>query len=359
MLATCHSSLVIALMCGICGVFNFATGEPADPVALKRATDAMAHRGPDDEGFYLEGALGLGNRRLSIIDLPGGHQPIANEDESVWITFNGEIYNYRDLRPDLVARGHQFRTNSDTETILHLYEEYDLRFLDYLRGMFAFAIWDGRKRRLLLARDRLGVKPLFYSLESGRLAFASELRTLRELLHRPPAIDPQSIYDFFGFRYIPAPQTFYRGVEKLLPGHFLVADPMGVHSHAYWDVPAEEETAKSDKDIAAEFVELLRESVRLRLVADVPLGVFLSGGQTPAPWWPSWPGLVRAPFAPSRWDSANPSITSCPLPARWPGATRRSTMNSCLSRSTCVTNCHAWWRSGMSPLPNPPTLRFT
>lgn len=265
-------------MCGICGVFNFATGEPADPVALKRATDAMAHRGPDDEGFYLEGALGLGNRRLSIIDLPGGHQPIANEDESVWITFNGEIYNYRDLRPDLVARGHQFRTNSDTETILHLYEEYDLRFLDYLRGMFAFAIWDGRKRRLLLARDRLGVKPLFYSLESGRLAFASELRTLRELLHRPPAIDPQSIYDFFGFRYIPAPQTFYRGVEKLLPGHFLVADPMGVHSHAYWDVPAEEETAKSDKDIAAEFVELLRESVRLRLVADVPLGVFLSGG---------------------------------------------------------------------------------
>ena len=225
-------------MCGICGVFNFGTGEPADPVALKRATDAMAHRGPDDEGFYLDGALGLGNRRLSIIDLPGGHQPIANEDESVWITFNGEIYNYRDLRPDLLARGHQFRTNSDTETILHLYEEYDLSFLDHLRGMFAFAIWDSRKRRLLLARDRLGVKPLFYRLEPGRLAFASELRTLRELLPRPPEIDPQSIYDFFGFRYIPAPRTFYRGVEKLLPGHFLVADPSGVHSHAYWDIPA-------------------------------------------------------------------------------------------------------------------------
>ena len=188
--------------------------------------------------------MGLGNRRLSIIDLPGGHQPIANEDESVWITFNGEIYNYRDLRPDLLARGHQFRTNSDTETILHLYEEYDLSFLDHLRGMFAFAIWDGRKRRLLLARDRLGVKPLFYRLEPGRLAFASELRTLRELLPRPPEIDPQSIYDFFGFRYIPAPRTFYRGVEKLLPGHFLVADPRGVRSHAYWDIPAEEETAK-------------------------------------------------------------------------------------------------------------------
>jgi asparagine synthase (glutamine-hydrolysing) len=265
-------------MCGICGVFNFGTGEPADPVALKRATDAMAHRGPDDEGFHLDGALGLGNRRLSIIDLPGGHQPIANEDESIWITFNGEIYNYRDLRPDLLARGHQFRTNSDTETILHLYEEYDLSFLDHLRGMFAFAIWDSRKRRLLLARDRLGVKPLFYRLEPGRLAFASELRTLRELLLRPPEIDPQSVYDFFGFRYIPAPRTFYRGVEKLLPGHFLVADPMGVRTHAYWDIPAEEATAKSAKDIATEVIEQLRESVRLRLIADVPLGVFLSGG---------------------------------------------------------------------------------
>ena len=247
-------------------------------MALKRATDAMAHRGPDDEGFHLDGALGLGNRRLSIIDLPGGHQPIANEDESIWITFNGEIYNYRDLRPDLLARGHQFRTNSDTETILHLYEEYDLSFLDHLRGMFAFAIWDSRKRRLLLARDRLGVKPLFYRLEPGRLAFASELRTLRELLLRPPEIDPQSVYDFFGFRYIPAPRTFYRGVEKLLPGHFLVADPMGVRTHAYWDIPAEEATAKSAKDIATEVIEQLRESVRLRLIADVPLGVFLSGG---------------------------------------------------------------------------------
>jgi asparagine synthase (glutamine-hydrolysing) len=238
----------------------------------------MAHRGPDDEGFHLDGALGLGNRRLSIIDLPGGHQPIANEDESVWITFNGEIYNYRDLRPDLMARGHRLRTNSDTETILHLYEEYDVGFLDHLRGMFAFAIWDKHKHRLLLARDRLGVKPLYYRLDPGRLAFASELRSLRELLLRPPEIDPQSIYDFFGFRYIPAPHTFYRGVEKLLPGHFLVADPTGVHSHSYWDIPREEETTKRPNDIAVEVVEQLREAVRLRLISDVPLGVFLSGG---------------------------------------------------------------------------------
>ena len=265
-------------MCGICGVFNFGTGEPADPAALKRATDAMAHRGPDDEGFYFDGPVGLGNRRLSIIDLPGGHQPIANEDESVWITFNGEIYNYRELRPDLLARGHQFRTNSDTETILHLYEEYDLDCLDHLRGMFAFAIWDSRKRRLFLARDRLGVKPLFYRLDPVRLAFASELRTLRELLPRAPEIDTQSVYDFFGFRYIPAPRTFYRGVEKLLPGHYLVAGSTGVRTQAYWDIPREEESAKNPKEMAAEIVDLLRESVRLRLIADVPLGVFLSGG---------------------------------------------------------------------------------
>ncbi len=265
-------------MCGICGVFNYGTREPVDPLALKRATDAMAHRGPDDEGFHLDGELGLGNRRLSIIDLPGGHQPIANEDESIWITFNGEIYNYRDLRPDLLARGHRFRTNSDTETILHLYEEYDLNFLDRMRGMFAFAIWDGRQRRLVLARDRLGVKPLFYRLESGRLAFASEWRALRELHPRPPEVDLQSVYDFFGFRYIPAPRTFYRGVEKLLPGHFLVADSGGVHIRAYWDIPPEEETAKRPRDIEAEVIKELRESVRLRLISDVPLGVFLSGG---------------------------------------------------------------------------------
>ena len=265
-------------MCGICGVYNFGTGKPTDPVALKRATDAMAHRGPDDEGFHLDGPVGLGNRRLSIIDLPGGHQPIANEDESVWITFNGEIYNYRDLRPDLLARGHKFRTHSDTETILHLYEEHDLNCLEHLRGMFAFAIWDSRKRRLLLARDRLGVKPLFFWADSGHMAFASELRTLRELLPCPPEIDPQSIYDFFGFRYIPAPRTFYQGVEKLLPGHFLVADSTGVRIQAYWDIPPEVETNQSSAEIAAEIVELLRESVRLRLIADVPLGVFLSGG---------------------------------------------------------------------------------
>lgn len=270
-------------MCGICGVFNFGTHEPASAAALKRSADAMAHRGPDDEGFYLDGELGLGNRRLSIIDLAGGHQPISNEDGTLWITFNGEIYNYRELRPDLEARGHQFRTASDTETIVHLYEQYGTACLDQLRGMFAFALWDSRRRRLLLARDRLGIKPVFYRLEtaggsSARLVFASELRALRELATGQLEIDPQSIYDFFGFRYVPAPGTLYQGVQKLLPGHYLLAGPGGVETHSYWDIAAEEEDTRPAGEIAREVVDRLRESVKLRLIADVPLGVFLSGG---------------------------------------------------------------------------------
>jgi asparagine synthase (glutamine-hydrolysing) len=266
-------------MCGICGVFNYRTGEPADRAALKRSTDAMVHRGPDDEGFYVEGGLGLGNRRLSIIDLPGGHQPISNEDEKIWITFNGEIYNYRELRPKLEARGHRFRTATDTETILHLYEEYGTDCLEHLRGMFAFALWDGRERRLFVARDRLGVKPLLYRQEPGRLVFASELRALSALTTQPLETDPQSIYDFFGFRYVPAPQTFYRGVHKLLPGHFLTVDSGGYRVEPYWDVPPEDpEESRSPDEWANEVVAALRESVRLRMIADVPVGVFLSGG---------------------------------------------------------------------------------
>jgi asparagine synthase (glutamine-hydrolysing) len=265
-------------MCGICGIFNFGTREPVDEAALKRATDRMVHRGPDDEGFYLDAELGLGNRRLSIIDLPGGHQPLSNEDGTIWITFNGEIYNYRELRPGLESRGHRFRTSTDTEAILHLYEDYELDCVDHLRGMFAFALWDSRRRRLLLARDRMGIKPLFYRLEPGRLVFASELRALRELAKAPFEIDPQSVYDFFGFRYVPAPQTFYRGVEKLLPGHRMVADANGTRKSIYWDVPGEEEKSGRAEDWAEAVIDLLRESVRLRLIADVPLGVFLSGG---------------------------------------------------------------------------------
>jgi len=265
-------------MCGICGIFNFKSREPVARDVLKLATDAMAHRGPDDEGFHLDGELGLGNRRLSIIDLPGGHQPLSNEDGTIWITFNGEIYNYRELRIGLESRGHRFRTSTDTEAIVHLYEDHDLGCLDYLRGMFAFAVWDSRRRRLLLARDRLGIKPLFYRLEPHRLLFASELRALRTLASTAFEVDPQSVYDFFGFRYIPAPRTLYRGVEKLLPGHSLVADANGVRTSAYWDIPGEEDASRCAGEWAEAVMELLRESVQLRLIADVPLGVFLSGG---------------------------------------------------------------------------------
>jgi len=265
-------------MCGICGIYNFGTHAPADRAALQRSAAAMVHRGPDDEGFFVDGEVGLGNRRLSIIDLAGGHQPVANEGESIWITFNGEIYNYRELRPELEARGHRFRTSSDTETIVHLYEDFGPACLEYLRGMFAFALWDGRAKRLFIARDRLGIKPLFYRLEPGRLIFASELRALRELASQPLEVDPQSVYDFFGFRYIPAPKTFYRGVEKLLPGHYLLVDARGVRTEAYWDVPPEEDSSRSEEDFAEDVVERLRESIRLRMIADVPLGVFLSGG---------------------------------------------------------------------------------
>jgi asparagine synthase (glutamine-hydrolysing) len=264
-------------MCGICGTFNFGTREPADKILLKRATDAMVHRGPDDEGFYLDGELGLGNRRLSIIDLPGGHQPLSNEDESLWITFNGEIYNYRELRYHLEGR-HKFRTATDTEVILHLYEEFGDRLLEQLRGMFAFALWDRRNRRLMLARDRIGIKPLYYLAEPGRLAFASELRAIRQLSKQPIEIDPQSVYDFFGFRYVPAPNTFYRNINKLLPGYFLIADASGIRQARYWDIPGEDETPLAAEEYAAQVLDTLRESVRLRLVADVPLGVFLSGG---------------------------------------------------------------------------------
>jgi len=271
-------------MCGIAGVFNFGNQAPADQAALARATSAMAHRGPDDEGFYLDGELGLGNRRLSIIDLPGGHQPISNEDGAIWITFNGEIYNYRDLRTGLLARGHSFRTHSDTETIVHLYEEFGLGCLDRLRGMFAFALWDSRTRRLLVARDRIGIKPLFYRLTPDRLEFASELRalaTLRPDSEPAPEVNPQAIYDFFAFRYVPSPGTFYKGIHKLPPGHYLLADRTGVRTVAWWDVPEESDGLPKERWPEAcreQVIELLRESVELRLIADVPVGVFLSGG---------------------------------------------------------------------------------
>ena len=265
-------------MCGICGIFNFLSGAPVDADRLNLGAKALVHRGPDDQGLYVDQELGLGNRRLSIIDLAGGHQPLANEDESLWITLNGEIYNYRELRVPLEGRGHRFRTATDTEVILHLYEERGVDCLGELRGMFAFALWDRNRRRLFLARDRLGVKPVFYRISSRGLTFASELRSLRALAPEAWETDPQAIYDFFALRYVPAPRTLYRDVHKLLPGHYLLADSRGVETRCYWDVPSGEDAALSEEELAGQTLDCMREAVRLRLIADVPLGAFLSGG---------------------------------------------------------------------------------
>ena len=207
-------------MCGIAGIYNFKTLKPVTQSLLKAMTDTLVHRGPDDEGFYVSGPIGLGHRRLSIIDLEGGHQPIANEDETVWVVFNGEIYNFGELHEDLVKKGHTFKTRSDTEVIVHLYEEEGEQCFEKLRGMFAIAIWDARNRKLVLARDRVGKKPLFYFYDGSRIAFASEMKAILEVPDVPREIDPQAVSDYFSFLYIPAPKSIFKHIRKVLPGHY-------------------------------------------------------------------------------------------------------------------------------------------
>ncbi len=264
-------------MCGICGIVNFES-DPVDRVVIERMTGALAHRGPDDAGYFVEGRVGLGHRRLSIIDLSGGRQPIFNEDRSAAIVFNGEIYNYRDLAPVLTAAGHIFKTRSDTETILHAYEEYGDDCVHQLRGMFGFAIWDRGKRRLLLARDRLGVKPVYYYRNGRFLAFASEIKSLLEIASIPREVDPVALDLYLTLRYVPGPRTMFKNIFRLQPGHILVADQSGVRTTKYWDIEYPDPEPRSPEYLLERFRELLEESVRMRLVAEVPLGVFLSGG---------------------------------------------------------------------------------
>ncbi len=268
-------------MCGIAGfVGRFSTGE-AD-AELRAMCDAIMHRGPDEAGYLTrpEHGLALGMRRLSIIDLAGGSQPIANEDGSVQVVFNGEIYNFRELRADLERRGHRFATHTDTEVLVHLYEELGDDLVGELRGMFAFALWDERRGRLLIARDRLGIKPLhWWRNESGQLAFASELKSLRVLPDFPREIDPAAIADFLALGYIPEPGCVYAGVRKLLPGHTLVREADGtVTERRYWDPLTRGSVAMDAREAAGEIRRLLEEAVRYRLISDVPLGAFLSGG---------------------------------------------------------------------------------
>ncbi|HSW65011.1 MAG TPA: asparagine synthase (glutamine-hydrolyzing) [Dissulfurispiraceae bacterium] len=264
-------------MCGICGIVTL-DGNPVRSEDLLAMRDRMVHRGPDDAGMFINGSVALGHRRLSIIDLSSGHQPMTNEDGSVVIVYNGELYNYLDLRSELIEKGHVFATRSDTEVIVHAYEEFGEGCLEHFRGMFAFAIWDGRKRRLFAARDRLGKKPLYYARWGDTFLFASEIKAL---LAHPDArreVDDESLDLYFGFRFVPGPRTMFRGIAKLQPGHMLVLAGSEVRTKRYWDIDKISTRAISLDEAQEGFVSLLKESVRLRLMSEVPLGVFLSGG---------------------------------------------------------------------------------
>src|ERR671913_1178966 len=267
-------------MCGIAGKLTWDPRAAIDPDLLGAMTDAVRHRGPDADGFYFGDGVGLGHRRLSIIDLSTGDQPLGNEDGSILTVFNGEIYNFAEVRAELLAHGHRFRTGSDTEVIVHGYEQWGKRCVEKFRGMFAFAVWDAPARRLLLARDRVGVKPLYYAELPGRgVVFGSELKSLLEDPDVPREWRPEAIDAFLTLLYIPAPATIYRGIHKLEPGHVLVAEKGSIRTSRYWDLEfTGDGDARREEEYLEELDALLRESVALRQISDVPLGAFLSGG---------------------------------------------------------------------------------
>ncbi|MGO8985832.1 MAG: asparagine synthase (glutamine-hydrolyzing) [Terriglobales bacterium] len=267
-------------MCGIAGIFEFGRDARASAAALREMCGAITHRGPDDEGFYTDAALGIGMRRLSIVDVAGGHQPISNEDGSLWIVFNGEIYNHLELREQLLARGHRYRTHSDTETVIHLFEEYGADSVEHLRGMFAFAIWNRDTRTLFIARDRLGIKPLYYNLTPERLLFGSEIKALLAHGGARPEFNRASLPEYLAFGYLSAEESFYKGILKLLPGHTMTVTPDGkADIRQYWDLDASKPHESRDESYyVRSYRELLEGAVQSHLMSDVPLGVFLSGG---------------------------------------------------------------------------------
>jgi asparagine synthase (glutamine-hydrolysing) len=266
-------------MCGIVGKYNFRSVEAVSPGLIRSMCDVIAYRGPDDSGVHTDGRVGLGHRRLSIIDLSSlGHQPMCSEDNQIWITYNGEIYNFQDLRNQLIEKGYTFKSNCDTEVILTLYREYGEHCLQYLRGMFAFGIWDKKKSLLFLARDRIGKKPLFYYTDGKRLIFASEIKSILLDPAVGKEINYQAFYDYFKYLYVPDPKTIYKNVYKLEPGHCLTCSPEGITNREYWDVSFAGGNSKSLAEISDDLLGILDESVRLRMISDVPLGAFLSGG---------------------------------------------------------------------------------
>ena len=261
-------------MCGICGWID-PRGVTRSQV--QRMADALSHRGPDDEGFYIDGMAGLGHRRLAIIDLDGGHQPISNEDETLWIVFNGEIYNYRELRARLEV-SHQFTTRSDTEVILHLYEEKRERCVQELRGMFAFAIWDAQEHTLFMARDHLGQKPLFYVQQGEQLGFASEIKALLSVAPWLRQMDCEALHQYLTLRLIASPRTMFTQIRKLPPGHFLIFRKGQLQIECYWHLRYEPKLRRSESDLLDELEHHMLETIRYHMVSDVPVGAFLSGG---------------------------------------------------------------------------------
>lgn len=266
-------------MCGICGILNFNEKEQIDKALLQKMSGAMTHRGPDDEGIYVDNRVGMAMKRLSVIDLISGHQPIHNEDETIWIVCNGEIYNFKQLKDTLIKQGHCFYTGTDVEVIIHLYEQEGENCVEKLQGMFSFCLWDKPKKKFILVRDRLGVKPLYYVLSGERLLFASEIKALLR-----GGIDDEvnlkAVDYYLSFLYIPAPQTIFKGIKKLLPAHRLTYKAGQIRIEQYWDLSFKEETriVKNEEYYCENIYSLLKESIKMRLISDVPLGVFLSGG---------------------------------------------------------------------------------
>jgi len=264
-------------MCGICGIIHQHPEQQVDSAVIKRMCDVISHRGPDDDGFHIHQNVGLGMRRLSIIDLVTGAQPIYNEDKSLSIVFNGEIYNYRDLRRELESKGHVFQTNADTEVIVHAYEEYGTECPAKLNGMFGFAIWDQHKNRAFLARDRIGIKPLYYYVDNNRLVFGSELKSILQIPDIPRSVEPKALDTFLTFEYIPSPFSIFKNIFKLPPGHWLLYQNGQAKIQQYWSFNYET-TNQSEDDFSNELCSILEDAVKIRLMSDVPLGAFLSGG---------------------------------------------------------------------------------
>ncbi len=266
-------------MCGITGQFNFQRREPVERDTIRRMTQTMVHRGPDDEGYFFDSALGFGFRRLSIIDLAGGHQPMSDVDETVWVMLNGEIYNYKELRVELEQCGHRFRTKSDTEVVIHGYKEWGTEVLNHLNGMFGVAIWDVKEKRLVVARDAIGIKLIYYRIANGQLTFGSEIRPIVAAGDFRPEVDPIALNLFLRFRYTLSPLTIFQGIRKLAPGKMLVVEKGQCRQERWYKfVPTPFPTPKKKEEAACELLELYRGAVKRHLLSDVPVGVLLSGG---------------------------------------------------------------------------------